>query len=314
VLLTLAMALPLPALWPLWRFAAGLATAIVFVYTSGWCLGRLAQMNHPALGGAIYTGPGAGIVVSGSFASGMVQWGWTAQTGWIVFGLLALVLTAAAWRVFSGGAVPLPAAAASAAPAATEVHGGAEIASLALGYGLAGFGYIVTATFLPVIARQALPGSPWLDLFWPVFGLGVMIGALLATRLRMTRDMRLLLAACHVMQAVGIAVGIWSPSLAGFAIGSLLLGIPFTAITFFGIYEIRRLRPQQAASFMGLMTALYGIGQIAGPPMVALWRSTGAGFTLALEVAAAGLLIGVAIYVAMLIRWPRRARLGGSTA
>ena len=52
---------------------------------------------------------------------------------------------------------------------------------------LAGFGYIVTATFLPVIAREALPGSPWLDLFWPIFGLGVIVGALLATRLRVGR-------------------------------------------------------------------------------------------------------------------------------
>jgi hypothetical protein len=308
-LLTLAMALPWPAAWPLWRFAAGVASAVVFVYTSGWCLGRLAQMNQAALGGAIYSGPGAGIVVSGVFASGMVQWGWTARAGWIVFGALAFALTASVWRTFSGGPAAATAAATPVGPGAPNVHGAAEIASLALGYGLAGFGYIVTATFLPVIARQALPGAPWLDLFWPVFGLGVMIGALLATRLRMTLDMRLLLAAGHVVQAIGIAIGILSPTLAGFAIGSLLLGIPFTAITFFGIHEIRRLRPQQAASFMGLMTALYGLGQIAGPPMVALVlhhsASTGAGFTLALEIAAGGLLLGTAIYLLMRVRWPR---------
>jgi predicted MFS family arabinose efflux permease len=161
-----------------------------------------------------------------------------------------------------------------------------------------------------VIARQAMPGSPWLDLFWPVFGLGVMIGALLATRLRVTLDMRLLLAGCYLVQAAGIAIGVWSPSLAGFAIGSLLLGIPFTAITFFAMQEVRRLRPLLVASFMGLMTALYGIGQIAGPPMVALIlrhsRNTGAGFTLALEVAAGGLLAGALLYVLMLRVWPRR--------
>jgi hypothetical protein len=37
-------------------------------------------------------------------------------------------------------------------------------------YGMPGFGYIITATFLPVIARHALPGSSWPDLFWPMFG------------------------------------------------------------------------------------------------------------------------------------------------
>ena len=39
-------------------------------------------------------GPGAGIVVSGLFASGMVAWHWTAARGWMIFGVLAFVLTA----------------------------------------------------------------------------------------------------------------------------------------------------------------------------------------------------------------------------
>ena len=311
-LLTLGMALPLAAGWPLLRFAAGVASALVFVYTSGWCLAQLARMNEAALGGAIYTGPGAGIVVSGVFASGMVQWGWPAQAGWAIFGVLAFVLTACVWRTFHGASSPAAPAtvAAAAIDAGAVAHGRTEIGCLALAYGLAGFGYIVTATFLPVIARQALPGSPWLDMFWPVFGLGVTMGALLATRLRVTLDMRLLLAGCYLVQAAGIAIGVWSPSLAGFAIGSLLLGIPFTAITFFAMQEVRRLRPLLVASFMGLLTAVYGIGQIAGPPMVALIlrqsRNTGAGFTLALEIAAGGLLAGALLYLSMLRIWPRR--------
>jgi MFS family permease len=310
-LLTLGMALPLPWTWGLLRFAAGVASAVVFVYVSGWCLGTLARMNHAALGGAIYTGPGAGIVLSGVFASGMVQWGWRAQTGWIIFGVLAFVLSAFIWRTFRDSGPAAPTAAAAAATSAMPAHGAPEIGVLALAYGIAGFGYIVTATFLPVIARQALPGSPWLDMFWPVFGLGVMIGALLATRVRVTLDMRLLLAACYAVQALGIAIGVWSPSLAGFAIGSLMLGVPFTAITFFAMQEIRRLKPPHlVASFMGLLTALYGIGQIAGPPMVA-WilrhsTSTGAGFTLSLEVAAGSLVVGALMFVAMSRVWPRR--------
>ena len=314
-LLTLGMAVPWSASWPLLRFAAGVASAVVFVYTSGWCLAQLARMNATAVGGAIYTGPGAGIAISGVFASGMVQWGWRAQTGWLIFGVLAFVLTAFVWRTFRSAPVAAPAST-SAAPAAAgpviDRHGRAEIACLALAYGLAGLGYIVTATFLPVIARAALPGSPWLDMFWPVFGLGVMIGALLATRILPTRDMRLLLAGCYIVQALGIAIGVWSPSLAGFAIGSLLLGIPFTAITFFAMQEVRRLRPLLVASFMGLLTAVYGVGQIAGPPMVAVLlrhsRSTGEGFTLALEIAAAALLVGAVMYAAMWRLWPMPRR------
>jgi len=61
---------------------------------------------------------------------------------------------------------------------------------------------------------------------------------------------------------------------------------------------------------MGLMTALYGLGQIVGPPLVALIlrhsRTTGEGFTLALEIAASSLLVGAGLFLAMTRRWPVR--------
>ncbi len=307
VVLTLGMALPWPAAWPALRFAAGVASAFVFVYTSGWCLAQLAQQGASAVGGAMYAGPGAGIVVSGVFASGMVAWHWRAATGWLVLSVLALVLTATVWRVFRTEtlvlATPGTTAAALGSGSAVAVHGNLEVGWLACAYGLAGFGYIITATFLPVIARTALPGSPWLDLFWPMFGLGVMTGALLVTRLRHTGDLRMALAMTYGVQALAIAASLWSPTLAGFAVGSVLLGLPFTVITFFAMQEARRIRPATAASTMGLLTALYGVGQILGPPLAAwLLQSTGdagQGFRLSLQIAAAALLLGAAIYVWM---------------
>ena len=309
--LTLGMALPWPAAWPLLRFAAGVASALVFVYASGWVLSQLARLQAPAMGGVMYTGPGAGIVVSGLFASVMVQWHWPAAQAWLVFGALAVVPSALVGRSFGRGAAPRAATPASAAAAlASEPHAALEVGLLCVAYGIAGFGYIITATFLPVIARAALPGSPWLDMFWPIFGFGVFCGALVASRLRVSGDLRLLLAGAYVIQAAGIAVGVWSPSLAGFALGSLMLGLPFTAITFFAMQEVRRLRPALAPSFMGLATAMYGIGQIAGPPLVALLLrhsgSPGAGFTRSLQVAMGALLAGALVYLWMLRAYPMR--------
>lgn len=309
--LTLGMALPWPAAWPLLRFAAGVTSAFVFVYVSGWVLSQMARLQAPAMGGVMYTGPGAGIVVSGLFASAMVQWQWHAVNAWLVFGVLAFVLSALVWRTFGRGETPRLAAASGAGAAlASEPHSALEVGFLCVAYGIAGFGYIVTATFLPVIARAALPGSPWLDMFWPIFGFGVFCGALIASRLRISGDLRLLLAASYAIQAAGIAVGVWSPSLAGFAIGSLMLGLPFTAITFFAMQEVRRLRPALAASFMGLATAMYGIGQIVGPPLVALLLrhsgSAGAGFTRSLQIAMGSLLAGALIYLWMVRAYPMR--------
>ena len=316
--LTLAMALQLPAVWPGLRFAAGLTSAVVFVYTSGWCLSQLSKRGVPAMGGFIYVGPGAGIVVSGLLASGMVAWHWTAAAAWLIFGVLAFALSATVWRILRGeeerlvvrGSAVSPAAAS--AETAPKTEGSGEMALLALAYGLAGFGYIITATFLPVIARAALPGSAWLDLFWPIFGVGVMLGALVATRLPHSADFRVRLAVCYVLQALGIAASVWSPTLAGFAVGSLMLGMPFTAITFFAMQEVRRLRPATAASYIGLLTATYGLGQILGPPLVALLlrrsANADAGFTLSLEIAASVLLVGAALYAWLVRAYPVKNR------
>lgn len=300
VLLTLAMAQPTASLWPLWRLLAGIASAVVFVYTSGWCLARLTALGTPALAGIMFVGPGLGITVSGLAASAMVAGGWSAAAGWAAFSGLAVLLSAIAWAQLRGNVQAPP------APTASDDTGRRRpLALFALAYGLAGFGYIVTATFLPVIARQALPGSIWLDLFWPLFGLSVSLGALITVRIPPRLDRRRLLIGCYAMQASGVLLGAWFPSLTGFALGSLLLGLPFTAITLFAMQEARRLRPHGTSAVIGALTAAYGLGQIAGPPLVGwlLQRSAtpALGFALSLEIAASALGAGMVIFA-----WLRR--------
>ena len=310
--LTLGMALQLPALWPWLRFAAGVASAFVFVFTSGWCLARLAERNASNLGGLMFTGPGVGIAISGVLASGMVALHWRAAAGWLVFGVLACVLTATTWQRFGVGlATPGAARPQSAAPLnvpETATASRWHMAWLAIAYGLDGLGYIITATFLPVIARQVMPGSVWLDLFWPLFGVAVVAGALLSTRISMKTDLRYVLACGYLMQAGGVIITVWLPTPLGFALGSLLLGVPFTAITFFAMQEVRRLKPNNVASYTGLLTAVFGLGQIAGPPLAA-WllsrsASVGQGFNLALEIAASVLVLGALMFVALARAYP----------
>ena len=287
IALTLGMAVPYEPLWPYLRFLAGISSAFVFVYTSGWCLTQVALRGHASMGAMIYTGPGAGIVLTGLAASAMVATGWSAAGGWLAFGALALGLTVRGWPVLTGRNT---------------------LALLALAYGVAGFGYIITATFLPVSARQVLVGSPWLDLFWPLLGCGVIAGALVASRMKRVRDLRWMLVFCYLMQAAGVAMGQFRPSLLGFALGSLLVGIPFTAITYFAMQEARRVRPQHVAPTIGLLTALYGLGQILGPPLagylISHAASTSEGFSTALEMAAGSLLLGVVFFAILIRRYP----------
>jgi MFS family permease len=312
--LTLGMALQLPVMWPWLRFAAGVASAFVFVFTSGWCLARLAERNASNLGGLMFTGPGAGIAISGVLASGMVALQWKAAAGWLIFGVLACVLTAITWPTFGMKLAVAPPVTTD--TAATTSHAPASLVSrwhmfwLAIAYGLDGLGYIITATFLPVIARQVMPGSIWLDLFWPLFGLAVVAGALISTRISLKGDLRYILAASYMMQAVGVILTVWLPTALGFALGSLLLGMPFTAITFFAMQEVRRLKPYNVASYTGLLTAVYGLGQIAGPPLAAwlLSRSAtvGQGFNVALEIAASSLVLGALMFVGLARVYPKQ--------
>lgn len=302
--------------WSVLRSAAGVASAWAFVFASGWGLRRLAETGAPTLAGVIYTGPGIGIVATGLLGGLAARWG--TDTAWIGFGLVAVVLIALIWRVFDDGrhatgtgAADGRAVSTTRAPAAPpQVTGptGADARWLVSLYGLAGFGYIITATFLPVIARQALPGSPWPDLFWPLVGLAVIPGALIGARAPSHWDNRLLLAMAYGMQALGVLLSVVWPSIFGLAVGSLLVGLPFTAITLFAVREARRLHGNAASGLIGYATASYGIGQILGPLFAAPLAQRTGSFAVPLLAAAATLAVG-----ALLFAWVWR-RAAGRTA
>lgn len=309
-LLTALMALDWPAAWPWLRFLAGIVTAIAFVFTSSWCLSQLARLQAANAGGVIYAGPGIGITTSGLLAGLLVMLGLPARDGWLAFAALAALMTLIVWPVFTG-------ADAQAANSKHTLFASAkgnliEKTGLTIAYGLAGFGYIITATFLPVIARIALPGSVWPDLFWPILGVGVACGALIASRIPARLDQRYLLVACYLIQALGVALSNWMPTLIGFALGSVLVGLPFTAITFFVMQLGRRLHPQSASSIIGLLSAAFGVCQIAGPPVAAMLLSRAAnhaqGFVWALNLTAITLVAGAGIFLLMAKLFPATGR------
>ena len=329
VLLTLAMGLT-STFWiraPV-RFVAGVVSAWTFVFASQWGLRRLAELRANEWGGVIYTGPGFGIVGTGLLVS--AAGGYGATLGWLGFGAISAVLAAFVWRVFVAPVAPgqhrqatvvtaatgagassqgpeanvLPAATqtsareAPSAPATAHHAHRADAFWLVVLYGIPGFGYIITATFLPVIARHALPiGSAWPDLFWPMFGAALIVGALGAARLPSHWDNRTLLAGSYVLQAIGIVLGIVWPTAGGFALGSVLIGLPFTAITLFAMREARRLHGDTAAGLMGYATAAYGLGQIIGPLVAAPVAAHTGSFSPALWLAAGALLLGAVALV-----------------
>ena len=308
IVLTALMALPLPSTWIGLRFLAGVASAMGFVFTSGWCLAELSAAPG-SIGSAIFTGPGAGIAISGLAASAMTALSFTGQWGWTAFALISAVTSAVIWRVFrKSGRDVEPFYVGSAGTSGRVPR--TEMPMFAVAYGLAGFGYIVTATYLPVIAKNAIPDSPLLTVFWPLLGVSAVVGSLLASRVRKNADARLYLVGSYLVQAAGVAVSVVWEDAIGLALSSILVGVPFTAISYFAMNEVRRIRSSHHARYMGLLTAMFAVGQILGPPVVgaifARQVNSDTAFALALGIASITLVVGAVILVAMIVMFPAR--------
>lgn len=291
-LLTLAVGLVHGFLaWWVLRFASGVASAWVLIYAAALTLERLAAAGAAQLFGVVFGGVGAGIVLTGVTCVFLAHNGFGSAAIWVVFGVAALLASAACWPLFKPSGVP--AAAAHRPPGGAAGRGwGREAWILIVAYGAFGFGYIIPGTFLPVMAHDLLGASPVAGWFWPILGVAAFFGSVLIGRVPTART-RNALAACYFAEAVGVVLPSVIPDIAGLVLGSLLVGATFVPITMLALREGRVLAEKVSranpAALMGALTAAFGAGQLVGPPFAGyavLWFG---GFGPALGVAAAGL-------------------------
>jgi MFS family permease len=292
--LTAAMAVSgsLP-LWILLRFAAGMCSAWAFVSTSVWCLGALARMQRPSWGSAVYAGVGAGIAIAGLYCLAGGAAGTDPVSLWLQLGGLALVLMLPVMAILRRLRVEPFHRAAGSGSAAGAPRG---TIGIVLCYGVFGFGYILPATFLPVLARSVVDDPRLFGLAWPVFGATAAASMFVAgwclrhfTRLQVW-------SAAHVLMGAGVLLpGLW-PNAWTIALSALLVGGTFMVITMAGVQEIRSRAIGNPTALVGRMTTAFAIGQIAGPSASSLLQHLpGAdGLGLALDVAAASLLLSAA--------------------
>lgn len=134
----------------------------------------------------------------------MAELGFSGSAGWMTFaGLCAII-----WNVFKARRRSSDIYEVGSVSIATTKVSRSEMPLFSLAYGLAGFGYIVTATYLPVIANTTIPQSPLLNLFWPLLGVAAVIGSLGAAKMKKTADARLYLVAAYLLQAAGVGVSV----------------------------------------------------------------------------------------------------------
>jgi MFS family permease len=288
--LTASMALPGPVwLWMGLRLLAGVCSAWAFVATSVWCLGTLSRLGRSSWSSGVYAGVGFGIAAAGGYCLAGAASGASAPALWLQLGLLALLLVvpvaAVLRQIDIGSTIPTrPKVAGVAAPGT---------AGLVICYGVLGFGYILPATFLPVLARSVVEDPRLFGLAWPVFGLTAAVSTFMAGWWMRHASRLQVWAVSHLLMGIGVLLpSLW---LSGLTVGlsALLVGGTFMIVTMAGVHEIRARAVGDPTALMGRMTAAFALGQIAGPIVSSLLLHlplAGAnGLNLALQAGAASL-------------------------
>jgi MFS family permease len=274
-LTTLALAL-LDKELPVWlgailRGAAGVFSAWALISTSIWGLTELARRRVPELGAWIYIGVGMGIMLSGTLSwlggSQPVHWLWL-EMG--LFGAAGALFVRVSLGHIGGGSD-------LASPALTRPSL-REHLPVVLCYGVFGFGYIIPATFLPVMARQQIDDPLVFGLTWPIFGLAAALSVVVVARYLSSRSRRYIWAVAHTVMALGTALPLVFSSIWSLALSSLLVGGTFMVATMAGLQLARERLPENPGPLLALMTIAFAAGQIFGPLFVRLLGLLSAGW------------------------------------
>jgi predicted MFS family arabinose efflux permease len=275
------------AVWLILRAVPGFASACVMVFLSAWILPRLAQAGRNGLSGTIYAGVGAGIVFAGLACLGLLHLNASSGTAWIVLAASTFVVTALVWVVLGED----NATTAGSERLESARHKVPRFSRLVFCYGAFGLGYIIPATFLPVMAKQAIADPAWFGWAWPGFGAAAMISTLLVSKFAAQFTQRRTWMIAHVVMAVGVLVPIALPGLSGIAIAAFCVGGTFMVTTMAGIQEARRVAGGQARMLIAAMTSAFAVGQIVGPLLVSGLVHVPGGFSYALIASAIPLLL-----------------------
>jgi len=280
--------------WLFLRTLAGVASAWALIHVSSWCLERLTALGRPRLGGAVFSGVGCGIALAGGTCLVLMSAGASSAQAWFSLGIVSLVLAILVWPVLGDSA---------GLPPARDVRPGRhpwtlDGLRLVFCYGAFGFGYIIPATFVPVMAKQAIPDAAIFGWAWPLLGLSAAASTLLVALVaRVVGNRRVWVLATATM-AAGVAAPVALPGLAGVAIAAILVGGTFMVITMAGMQEARQVAGADAPALMGAMTSAFAAGQIVGPLSVSVVEDPQGEFSAAL-VLACGLLVLSAMALAV---------------
>jgi predicted MFS family arabinose efflux permease len=274
------------------RFAGGVASAFVLVFASALVLDRLTAAGRFDLVALHFGGVGVGIAVSAALVGAILAWGGDWRAMWLAAGLASL-------SALAGAAHLIPDRTEPAGPAPPPARGRARrLALFTAAYGLFGFGYVITATFLVAIVRGSPAVRSLETLVWIVVGMAglpsVPFWTGIADRIGIARAFAL---AC-LAEACGVAASVLWIATAGVFCAAVLLGGTIMGITALGLIGGRRLAAGDPRGTMAAMTAVFGVGQIVGPAFAGAGYDATGSFVLPSMTAAGALVLGAALAAA----------------
>ena len=272
------------------RFVGGGASAVVLVLASAMVLESLAEMRRPGLAALHFAGVGIGVAVSAILVAALQRAGQNWQLLWIANGAVALLAVfAVAALMREGSGQNQHARQAAAQPIDSR------LARLILAYGLFGFGYVITATFIVAIVR-GVPAIRALEpVIWIMYGLAAAPSVAIWTRVAGRLGVPAAFALASIVEACGVLASVAWPSEIGLSLAAILVGGTFMGLTALGLIRARTLASGDPRRALALMTAAFGLGQIIGPSFAGALSERLGGFAAPSVVAAAALLIAAAL-------------------
>jgi len=273
--------------WLLLRWLTGLCSAWTLVLVGNYYVRRLAEEGRADYQGWVFSGVGAGICFAGLACLLFMVQGLGSAAAWQILGGISL-LAFLAVSLKIGPEMP-----SRRAVVPTQGAGRSPLQwRIVTAYGVMGIGYIIPATYLPVMAREIVPSPLIFGWGWPVFGAAAFVSTILAAGLQKRFSNRQIWAVGHAVMAAGLLLPALLPHILTIIAAGLCVGGTFMIITMAGLQEAHRVAvPEDVMRHIAVMTAAFATGQMAGPLFASALYDMTSSFAPSLLVTSAALLV-----------------------
>ena len=293
-------------LWYVIRLLSGIASGVTMILSSSLVIQSFSVERRSVLSAVHYAGIGVGISASAILTWWLLTIGYHFGMIWLVAGMISLPVL---WLLYAirpiDSIVSKPDNNQTSSLHQTYINfkrslydalagHSKPVALLLTSYMLAGFGYITSATFLPVMAAQRLTTQNSAGLsIWLVVGIFAMLSnpiwGALAKRIGEVKT----LMGLTLLQAFGMYLPIGIDGTIGLYGNAMILGLTFVGMVSMTLTIIKNINPIYSNLLIGLATLAYAIGQFIGPLVTVALAGENDNFNAGLLVAAIGLLIGL---------------------